>query len=246
MSTSGPRQFPETRRTLVAGLAAADESVRARAVELLIETYWKPVYQHLRLRCSRSPADAQDSTQSFFASVIERGWLADFDASRSKFRTFLRVLVDRFAANEDRAARAEKRGGGRAPLPLDFEGAERELPAAAAIDDPDRRFEVEWRRQLFAGAIDALERDCRARGRPERFAAFSRIDLADGDARPSYADVARDLGVDVVRVTNDLAAARRELKRLVIERLERLTESRAEFDDELRRLLGARGPGGDA
>ncbi len=237
--TSGP--FPETRRTLVAGLAARDDTTRTRAIELLVDAYWKPVYQHLRLRCGRSPSDAQDSTQEFFAAVIERGWLSDFDATKARFRTFLRVLVDRFAQNEIRRAHAEKRGGGRAPIPLDFASAERDLPEPRADDDPDARFEAEWRRELFAAAIADLEKECAARGRPERFAAFTRIDLApDPAARPTYAGVARELGVDITRITNDLNAARRDLKRFLIARLEALCETKAEFDDELRRLIGAR------
>ena len=56
--------------------------------------------------------------------------------------------------------------------------------------------------------------------------------------RPAYRTIAEELGLPVTQVTNHLAWARRELRRLVLERLRSLTSSDAEFREEAEELLG--------
>ena len=58
------------------------------------------------------------------------------------------------------------------------------------------------------------------------FAVFERYDLADPAERPTYAAIARDLGVTPATVTNHLAAMRRQFRRHVLDRLRDLTTSR--------------------
>ena len=66
-------------------------------------------------------------------------------------------------------------------------------------------------------------------------------DLADeGDSRPTYADLARDLAVTAATVTNHLAAMRRQFRQIVLNRLRELTSSEEEFEAEAARLLGSR------
>jgi hypothetical protein len=56
--------------------------------------------------------------------------------------------------------------------------------------------------------------------------------------RPTYAQLAVELRLPVTQVTNYLAAARRELRALVLSRLRDLCASDTEFRDEARELLG--------
>jgi len=50
-----------------------------------------------------------------------------------------------------------------------------------------------------------------------RFTIFNRYDLADEESmRPTYAALAGELKVSVADVTNELAAARRDFRRLVM------------------------------
>ncbi|HEY7924248.1 MAG TPA: hypothetical protein VII62_13770, partial [Vicinamibacteria bacterium] len=55
---------------------------------------------------------------------------------------------------------------------------------------------------------------------------------------PDYATLAREFALPVTQVTNHLAWARRELRRLVLERLRELTASEDEYRAEARGLLG--------
>jgi RNA polymerase sigma factor (sigma-70 family) len=215
---------------------SAEPSERRQAWEAIVAAYWRPVYKHVRLRWRLARADAEDATQTFFARAVERDFFADYDPARARFRTFVRMCVDRQIANESKARSRLKRGGGVAPLELDFDAAEAELDESAPA--PDECFDREWRRSLFAIAIDRLGEELRARGKDEHLAVFERYDLFQGSERPSYEAVAAELGITATTVTNRLAYARRELRRLVLAELEQVTGSDEELHGEARLLLG--------
>jgi RNA polymerase sigma factor (sigma-70 family) len=230
--------------------ATRDENadVRRAAFDALVAAYWRSVYTHLRLKWRAQPADAEDLAQEFFARAMARGFFDAYDPGRARFRAFLRTCVDRFAANARRGERRLKRGGGVVPLALDFAAAERELAAATAgaapEADSDAWFDREWVRSLFADAVEALRAECAGTPREIRFRVFERHDLAQaGEApRPSYRALGEELGLPVTQVTNHLAWARRELRRLVLDRLRSLSGSDAEFRAEAEDLFGVRIP----
>ena len=242
--------FPATRHSVVAGLASPDREVRRVAFDALVSAYWRPVYKYVRIKWRADRDDAADLTQEFFARSFERGSLERFDAERARFRTFLRVCLDGFVANEHKAAGRIKRGGGLEFVSLDFATAESELADrsatllpgdAASIPgaDDDALFRQEWVRALFADGVAALRASCDAAGKTTQFIVFERYDLEDGSGeRPTYAQLGAELGIPVTQVTNYLAFARRELRRLVLERLQALCATDEEFRLEARELLG--------
>ena len=237
--------FPTTRGSVIAAAHDYDPERRRAALETLVTVYWRPVYTRLRLKWGAEPADAEDLTQEFFARAMERDFFGDYVPERSRFRTFLRVCLDRFASNARRADRRLKRGGGAILVPLDTASAERELGAAAVTDpeDADRWFDREWIRSLFEASVDALRRNTAGTPREIRYRVFLRHDIqpARDEERPSYREVADELGIPVTQVTNHLAWARRELRRLVLERLAVVAGSDAEVREEAEILFGDRG-----
>jgi RNA polymerase sigma factor (sigma-70 family) len=241
MTHSAPAPFPPTRYSVVAAAGAPGD---AEAFGVFVEAYWKPVYKYVRLRWHAASADAEDLTQSFFARAFEKEYLGAFDASRARFRTFLRICVDRFVMNERLAAHRQKRGGMHRFLPLDVGRAEQELRRSTAHvpSDFDTFFEREWMRSVFGRAVAALRKQCMATGRERRFRTFARYDLRslDGAGPVTYAGVARELGISVTDVTNELSAARRQFRACVRDQLRRLTASEDEFRAEAQRLLGPR------
>src|SRR5271169_3357748 len=114
----GPSLFLTTHWSVV--LAAKDKSSpeSAAALELLCRAYWYPLYAFVR-RQGHAACDAQDLTQEFFARLLAKDYLAAAAQEKGRFRTFLRVVLKRFLANEWDRARRLKRGGGQAPLLLD-------------------------------------------------------------------------------------------------------------------------------
>jgi RNA polymerase sigma factor (sigma-70 family) len=242
-SNQGDR-FPLTRWSVLDAARCGGESERVRAMDTLCAAYWKPVYKYVRLRWSRPTDDAQDLTQGFFVQVIERGLLGKFDPAKSRLRTYLRVCVDSFVMNEEKAAKRLKRGGGASHVALDFAGAEEELGGAtmdpAAIPSPESLedfFEKEWIRGLFELAIEGLRKHCEANERERTFRLFEEYDLA-GDENISYDKLSAEYGIPVTDVTNALAWARREFRRGALERLREICGSEEEFQREARAVFG--------
>ena len=95
--------------------------------------------------------------------------------SKARFRTFLRVCLDRFVQNQAKAAGREKRGGGRHTLSLDFVTAEGELRQHEPPDpaDVEQFFRQEVIRTLFARAVADIREDYERRGKAPSFACSS-------------------------------------------------------------------------
>lgn len=237
----GKRGFPVTRWSAVQAARSSDPAERRRAFETLIAAYWKPVYKYIRTRWNKSNEDAKDATQEFFARVMEKGFLDSYDPARARLRTFLRTCVDGFVANQNKASRRKKRGGGAPVLSLDFEAAEGELlrvqpPAPERIED---FFEKEFIRSLFTMAVGDMRAQFDARGKQTHFRLFQRYDLDEhGERKVTYEQLAREFGLAVTDVTNHLAYARREFRRIALEKLASMCASEDEFRREARSLLG--------
>lgn len=237
--------FPETRWSVVDAVKSGEPAERARALDTLFAAYWKPVYKYVRLRWNRPAEDAQDLTQGFFAQTLERELLARYDPAKSRLRTYLRLCVDSFVINEEKAARRQKRGGGGAHVAFDFQAAEGELAATtidpASIPSPESLeefFEKEWIRTLFALAVEDLRSFCAQQDRDRTFRLFEDYDLS-GDADVSYQKLAGQYSIPVTDVTNALAWARREFRRIALGRLRQLCGSDEEFHREARAVFGA-------
>jgi hypothetical protein len=242
-SMGGGDRFPLTRWSVIEAARSSDEAERARAMGTICRAYWRPVYKYVRLRWNRATEDAQDLTQGFFAGMLERELLKRFDADRSRLRTYLRLCVDSFVMNEDKAERRQKRGGDVQHLALDFAGAEEELGTtdAAAItsaESLDEFFEKEWIRSLFTLAVGELQEHSVERGKERAFQFFEAYDL-EGDI--SYQKLAEEHGIAVSDVTNGLAWARREFRRIALERLREVCGSEEEFRREARATFGRGG-----
>jgi RNA polymerase sigma factor (sigma-70 family) len=216
--------FPTTRISLI---EAAGSGLAAEALDRVIAVYWKPVYRFIRLKFGRDNEDAKDLTQSFFASALEREFLAHFDPAKASFRTYLRMAVERFAANQHAADTRQKRGGG-----VQFEPMEDQ---PISTESPEEAFDREWRRQLFALALDDLRARAESSGKQVQFHVFEAYDLAESD-RPSYGELARQFAIPETSVTNYLAWARRMLRTLVTERLSGVTSGPRELRKESQSL----------
>lgn len=214
--------FPATHHSLLVDLQSANEPLRRQALDRFVEVYWKPAYKYVRVRWRREPADAEDLTQAFFVTLLERETVSRFEAARGSFHGFLRVCIDNFARDQARAGSAARR------LSLDFPGAEAELATADPASSPEELFHREWQRQVFTLAIGDLERHALEQGKQVQFRIFQEHDLAAG--KPSYSDLAARHGLAVTQVTNYLAWARRELRRLALERVGGVTDTRLLFE----------------
>jgi RNA polymerase sigma factor (sigma-70 family) len=222
-------RFPETHRTGILRAGCADAALRRVAHEQIAAAYWKPVYKYIRWQWRESNEAAKDLTQGFFAMTLDRDVFAAWDPERAAFRTFLRMCVDRYVGNQRVFAGRQKRAAS-ATESLDED-------TAMASFDADEYLHREWIRQVFSMSVASLRAEYNARGRGAALRAFEMYDLAE-EARPTYSEIAAALAVSVTQVTNYLAAARRDLRRIVLDRLRELTATEREFRSEARAVLG--------
>jgi len=245
---SGGGRFPATRWSVIEAARSENVAERDHALDALCAAYWKPVYKYIRLRWNRAAADAQDLTQGFFAEFLERQLLTRFDPNKSRLRTYLRLCVDSFVMNAQKAALRQKRGGNIDHVALDFAGAEEELGAStldpASLASPESLeafFEKEWVRSLFALAVEDLRRLCLEKQRERTFQLFEAYDL-EGDDAVSYERLAAEYGIAVTDVTNALAWARREFRKIALQRLRELCSTEDEFQREAKAVFGWNAP----
>jgi RNA polymerase sigma factor (sigma-70 family) len=237
-----PGGFPPTRFSVVQATHSDDAAIRHSAWEALIRAYWKPVYKYVRIKWQAGAEDAQDLTQAFFLHAMDAGFFQRFEPQRARFRTYLRVCLHGFIANERKAATRKKRGGDYQLMSLDFADAEGELRQLqlAADGDPEEFFRQESLRSLFALAVASLRAHYTALGRERQFALFERYDLVSPEQRerPTYQQLADSLGLTVTQVTNQLAATRRDFRRYVLDHLRAVCGTEQEFRTEAIELLG--------
>ena len=243
-SLAGRDRFPPTRRSVIEAARSIDAEERERAREALCAAYWKPIYKYIRLRWNRPADQAQDLTQGFFLELLERELLEKFDPKKSRLRTYLRLGVDSLVMNEDKAARRQKRGGTIPHVALDFAAAEEELGTTvldpskvASPESLEEFFEKEWVRSLFSLAVEDLRQLCVDRERERTFHLFEAYDL-EGNDKISYEQLSQEYGIPITDVTNALAWARREFRRIALERLRELCGSEEEFQREARAAFG--------
>lgn len=233
----GDLAFPQTLWSQVLAAGDPGQARHREAIEALAARYWKPIYAFIRFRWAKDNEEAKDLTQAFVASLIERGSLADVGPEKGRFRSFLKAALGNFLRNARRDELRLKRGSGAARVPLDeVEGI------AAAGPDPaasaEEAFDRAWRSEVIGRAIEDLRTTLEREARPTRWLVFEAIVLADGDARPTYDEVAARLRIKPTDVTNHLHAARMTLRELLRSALLESLSDPSSLPDEWKSVLG--------
>ena len=197
-----------------------------RALEALVQIYWKPLYFFIRQH-GYDNETAKDIVQSFFSSLIERDVLSKADASRGRFRTFLLAALSNFLKDWARSASRRKRGGGQILLSLDFTRGDSEFTAAVAGGEPPGTLlDRAWARSLWEQALSELKGD------PSHLEAF-RLHLAGID----YAAIAKQTGLSESAAKSAVHRIKAQLRELVIGHLRATGASEADLELELAEFL---------
>ncbi len=167
MSRHASPHFPSTRWTLIAKATRGGEEGH-RALGTLLTRYLAPMRAYLVLE-KRVPSDrAGDILQAFLADkVLGRGMLAAADPKKGKFRTYLLTALGRFADEQVRSAKRQKRSPAEMTATLDEALAE---PTDAPT--PAEAFDIAWARQVLDQAVGAMREECQRDGRPELWGVF--------------------------------------------------------------------------
>jgi RNA polymerase sigma-70 factor (ECF subfamily) len=232
-------RFPTTQWSVVVSAQGAVAPDTRQALERLCETYWFPVYAFLRSR-ARHPADAEDLTQGFFASLIQHGSLDSVKPEAGRFRAFLLASAKHYLSAEVARERAEKRGAGVAALPLDFVSADQRYRLEATDGaSPDAQFERRWAEAAFEAAEERLRQEFAAAGKAVQFEAFRQY-LALETEPAAYAETAAGLEMKEAAVKVAVHRARRRFGELLREQIAQTVNGENAINEELgylRRVL---------
>jgi DNA-directed RNA polymerase specialized sigma24 family protein len=235
-----PPLFVTTRWSVV--LAAQDKSspASAQALETICHAYWYPIYALVR-RQGHSPHDSQDLTQEFFARLLQKNYLKSVDRERGRLRMFLHVALKRFLANEWDRLRAQKRGGGVAPVSFDTEVAEqRYLLQGSEALSAERIYERQWAMTLLEQALGRLRAEYEASRRQAEFELLKNSLTAERGAIP-YEALAAALKLSDGAARVAVHRLRKRFRALFRATIADTVSDPAEVDDEVRyvaRMLG--------
>lgn len=191
----GHASFLTTRWSIVLAAGASSAPNQRAALEELCTAYWYPLYAFVR-RKGYDAETSRDLVQEFFSRLLERNDFSRADPSKGRFRAYLLTALKHFLINEAEHARAQKRGGGRKLLPLEFPSQDAETRYSlepALTESPDRAFDREWALIVLQRALLRLESEQLAAGKTEEWRHLS-PHLTASDSIAPYAELTTALG----------------------------------------------------
>lgn len=232
---TGAAYFPVTRWSFISEAQGKGERATL-ALNELCALYWPPVYAFVR-RKGKSPADAEDITQGFFAELLSRGSLDSVAEEKGRLRTFLLKAVTRHMINEHEKSSAAKRGGGVQALSLDFERAESGYIAEPGHSiTPELEFERQWALQLLDGALAEVRADAQRNQREALFEDLKGIISLDA-AMAGYDEIAARHGLTEGAVKAAAHRLRQKFRDALRNSIADTVSTEDEIDDEIRHLF---------
>jgi len=233
--------FATTHWTVVLNAAHSDTTRGRDALSALCEVYWYPLYAYVR-RQGRSPHDAEDLTQEFFAQLLETESLASVSPVKGKFRTFLLVTLKRFLANEWHRANTQKRGGGMLRVPLQGHTAETRYIAEPTEQlTAEKLYERRWALTLLERVLTRLGDEFDACGKKAQFEKLKPYLVAERGAIP-YAEAAAQSAMAVGTFKVAVHRLRRRFREVFREEVAHTVGRPEEIDEEIGHLMAVFGP----
>jgi RNA polymerase sigma factor (sigma-70 family) len=230
--------FATTHWTVVLAAGRRSTPQSNLALEELCRVYWFPLYAYVRRR-GYAKEDAEDLTQAFFARFLAKNYLAGLSAERGRFRAFLLASLKHFLINDWKKSQRQKRGGGEAPLSLDWQTADTKFQVAATNEpSPDKAFDREWAVALLAQVIARLQKECAADGKARQFERL-KIYLTANTDDEGQVEAAKALGMEAGAVRVAIHRLRKRYRQLLRDEIAQTLADAADVDEEMRALFGA-------
>jgi RNA polymerase sigma factor (sigma-70 family) len=234
------QRFMTTHWSVVLAAADASSPESDRALATLCEAYWYPLYAFVR-RQGHAAHEAEDLTQEFFARILEKQYLDGVGPEKGRFRTFLLVCLRRFLANEWDRKRALKRGGGRAPLSIDFADADARYRLEPAHElTAERLFDRRWALTLLEQVLASLAEEMRLSGKGGLFDAL-KVYLAASSSAPPHVEMGKKLNMTEGAVKVAVHRLRGRYRQLLREEIAKTVGEEGDVEEEIGRLFAALG-----
>jgi RNA polymerase sigma-70 factor (ECF subfamily) len=238
---SAAERFATTRWSVIAAARDGASPESREALATLCESYWYPLYAFIR-RQGYAADQAQDLTQGFFAELLDKHILAAVDPTRGRFRSFLLTACKHYLGHERERAQAQKRGGGRTSISLDFNSAEARYGTEPAHTlTAEKLFARRWALAMLDHVLGRLREELAQKGKTRLFDHLRVCLLGEKSALP-HAKVAAALDMTEGAVKVAALRLRRRFRELVREEIARTVDKPEEIEDEIRELFAALAP----
>lgn len=229
-------QFATTRWSVVLAASRRSPEDSRRALASLCESYWFPLYAYVRRRVPDAD-EARDLTQAFFAELLEKDYVSTAAPERGRFRAFLLTAFKHFLSKQWKKAKAQKRGGGRSAIPLDFEAAD----ARCNLDPsggmtPEQLYHRQWAVNLLDQIMNRLEAECAQTGKEKQFEQLKGFLIGDHAGR-TYAAVAEELNMTEGAAKMAAHRLRVRYRELLRDQIAGTVPGPRDVDDEIRELF---------
>jgi RNA polymerase sigma-70 factor (ECF subfamily) len=233
---AGAAQFATTHWSLVLTAGQRPSPDSRRALESLCEAYWYPLYAYVRRRVS-DINEAQDLTQAFFAELLEKNYVGSATPERGRFRAFLLTALKHFLSKQWDKARAQKRGGGRAPISLDFKaGDSRYRIETCGGLTAEQLYDRQWALTLLGQIMERLENEFVQSGNAKQFRHLIGFIIGEHSGT-TYCDVAAKLNMTEAAAKMTAHRMRRRYRHLLREEIAQTVAGPDDVDDEIRNLF---------
>ncbi len=231
-------RFATTRWSVIAAAQGPASPQSREALALLCSAYWYPLYAFIR-RQGFSADQGQDLTQGFFADLLDRQTLAVADRAKGKFRSFLLTACKHYLSHERQRSRAQKRGGGRPLLSLDFARGEARYQAEPVHTmTAEKLFDRGWALTMLDQVLARLQEECKQKGKAVLFDRL-RVCLLGERAGVPFSQVAQELGMTEGAIKVAAHRLRRRFRELVCAEIARTVEDAENIEEEIRDLFAA-------
>ncbi len=231
--------FDTTHWSLVLAAGQGEPEKAREALQQLCEAYWYPIYAFARKQ-GHPPAESEDLTQDFFASLLKRRDLSQVSPERGRFRSFLLGAFKHLLINEHHRSKTVKRGGRTDFVYLDGEEAEQRYRCEPAERwTPESLFERRWALTVLDRAMERIRDEY---ARTERVDLFETLKDFLSTPKPlAHAAIASRFGISISAVGVAIHRLRRRYVEILREEISHTVSKPGDIEDEIQHLIAAVG-----
>jgi RNA polymerase sigma-70 factor (ECF subfamily) len=222
-------------------LSAQSEAPGSRAALAdLCKRYWYPIYSFVR-RKGYNADDAQDLTQGFFLSLLDRKALSQVHPAKGKFRSFLLASLRNYLSDQFDRRHSLKRGKNIEFVSFDFQnGDERYLSEPRDALTAEKIFDARWAMILLDETLRRLRDEYAAQQKLTVFECLKPfLSPATKQTLPSYKQIADKLNCSLGRVKTLIHRLRKRYSELMREEVARTVTDPKDVDQEIHALCEA-------
>jgi len=231
--------FLTTHWSLIEDIKSKEDKDRA-LIDLLLRTYWKPIYCYLR-RKGYNNEQAKDLTQGFFHEVVlNRHLVQRAERCKGRFRSFLLHAVNQYLINIRTAEGAKKHIPTNKLVRLetiDFADA----PQAISHFGPEDTYNYAWLSALLDQILSEVEAKCRRDGMEVHWNIFHDrvVQSILEDAEPlSLGDICEKYGIeDEKKASNMNITVKRRFQSALKQYISNTVTSEANVVEELEEIM---------